>query len=577
MLNVGDVVEGRYKILDTIDTGGMGTVLLAEHVLIKRRLAIKVLHENLATDSKVVERFMNEASVAGRLGHPNIVESTDMGFTSAHVPFIVFEYLEGVLLTSEIYRVKGLTVRRALKIATQIASALDAAHSAGIVHRDLKSDNIFLVHKEEVVDHVKVLDFGVSRFMAEDAMVVGTPEYMAPEQLVTPDKVDARADIYALGVVLYEMITARRPFRNTGDTEALLHSIVHDPPPPLTRGEAPAGLQEMLFTKLLAKDPAERYQTMKEVQAAIAAFHGITRPTPANIQVPNVDGGAQTVTPVPTPVPTPTPTPIPVAEAVPRAKSYGMPIALIVLGLAAAGAGVGLLVGVPPEKQTTGSASQATIDGDAAQLALAFEAAANANQLRAEGLAMTPMLRAAVETDSVTFRDMIKTGDFTITPRAQETVEIYQRKQGATLMLKIPEDAPSAEPKAGVRYRVRGSEIVAVAGVPVKGPSVEGLVVISSPIDLEKQKAQIAKHALQATIVGLGDPVPLAGAPAEGQKLSAPIKVAGDSRPVLEVVVPVPTITVTDRMATVRLGLWGSGGALLMLGLSILLLRARSR
>jgi serine/threonine-protein kinase len=577
VLTVGDVVEGRYKILDTIDTGGMGTVLLAEHVLIKRRLAIKVLHENLATDSKVVERFMNEASVAGRLGHPNIVESTDMGFTSGHIPFIVFEYLEGVLLTSEIYRVKGLTVRRALKIANQIASALDAAHSAGIVHRDLKTDNIFLVHKEEVVDHVKVLDFGVSRFMEneESAMVVGTPEYMAPEQITTPDKVDARADIYALGVVLYEMITARRPFQsNGGDTEALLHSIVHDAPPPLTRGEAPAGLQEMLFTKLLAKDPSERYQSMKEVQGAIAAFHGITRPTPPSIQVPNIEG-AQTPTPVPTPVPTPA---VAVSEPVRKVKSYGAPIALIVLGLAAAGGGLGLMLGVPPEREVSGTTSQAQIDTSANQLALAFEAAANANQLRAEGLAMTPMLRAAVETDSATFQDMIKGGDFTITPRPRETVEIFQRKSATpALMLRIGDGISDGDPKSGVRYLARGSEIIAVAGVPVKGQSVEGLVVIASPVDLDRLKERIAQLTLQATIVGLGDPVAISGSTAQGKKLTAPIKVGGESRPVLEAVVPEPTITVTDRLASVRLALFGSGGALLLLGLSVLLLRARSR
>src|SRR4029077_4083220 len=125
---------------------------------------------------------------AGTLGHPNIVESTDMGFTANHVPYIVFEYLEGTLLTDEIYRVRGMPVRRVVKIAAQIASALSAAHRAGIVHRDLKSDNVFLTDKDDLLDHVKILDFGISRFLenemshglsgSQNGTIMGTPEFM---------------------------------------------------------------------------------------------------------------------------------------------------------------------------------------------------------------------------------------------------------------------------------------------------------------------------------------------------------------------------------------------------------------
>ncbi|HEX7702390.1 MAG TPA: serine/threonine-protein kinase, partial [Kofleriaceae bacterium] len=253
----GDIVEGRYRIIRTLGEGGMGTGFLAEHALIKRRVAIKILHPELATDANVIERFMNEARAAGTLGHPNIVESTDMGFTHNHVPYIVFEFLEGALLTDEIYRVGGLPVRRAVRIASQIASALHAAHNAGVVHRDLKSDNVFLTDKDDAFDHVKVLDFGISRFLSVDdkhkGMVMGTPEFMAPEQITDPENVDRRADIYALGVILYEMLTARRPFSNEDDPRQLLHRIVHEAPPPLMRPEVPHGLADTILTKLLAK------------------------------------------------------------------------------------------------------------------------------------------------------------------------------------------------------------------------------------------------------------------------------------------------------------------------------------
>ena len=279
VVKTGDMVEGRYRIIKTLGAGGMGTVFLAEHALIKRRVAIKILHPDLATDAHVVERFMNEARAAGTLGHPNIVESTDMGFTQDHVPYIVFEYLEGTLLTDEVYRVGGLPVRRAVWIATQIASALEAAHRANIVHRDLKSDNIFLTDKDDALDHVKVLDFGVSRFLeAEErnrAMVVGTPEFMAPEQITDPEHVDKRADIYALGVILYEMLTARRPFSVDDDPRLLMHRICTEEPPPLLRNEVPHGLSTIILDKLMAKDRKHRYQTMGDVVSALEQF--ITR------------------------------------------------------------------------------------------------------------------------------------------------------------------------------------------------------------------------------------------------------------------------------------------------------------
>ncbi|HEU4734713.1 MAG TPA: serine/threonine-protein kinase [Kofleriaceae bacterium] len=277
-LHPGDVIDGRYRILRKLADGGMGTVFLGEHLLIKRRLAIKLLHPELATDRGMVHRFLNEGSAAGTLGHPHIVESTDMGFTRDRVPYIVFEYLEGCLLTEEIWRLGRLPVARAVRIGRQIASALEAVHAAQIAHLDLKSDNVFLTHRGDALDHAKLLDFGISRFMAGDpghettqtGILVGTPEFMAPEQVTDPAAADCRADIYALGVLLYEMLTGRCPFV-ADDPRWVLHRIVHDTPPPLDR-EVPAALERLLFDGLLVKPRDRRLQTMGEITAILDAL-----------------------------------------------------------------------------------------------------------------------------------------------------------------------------------------------------------------------------------------------------------------------------------------------------------------
>jgi eukaryotic-like serine/threonine-protein kinase len=269
----GETVDGRYRVVRKLADGGMGTVFLAEHILIKRRVAIKVLHAELAADRGMLERFMNEAAAAGTLGHPHIVESTDMGFTRDGVPYIVFEYLEGCLLSEEIGRLGRLPVRRALVVARQIASALEAAHNARIAHLDLKSNNVFLTDRGDAADHAKLLDFGISRFMAADPqitqpnMLMGTPTFMAPEQVMTPDQVDCRADIYALGVLLYEMLTGRCPFVSA-DAHWVLARIIHDHPPPLDR-PVPAMLEHLLFDGLLVKSRESRLQTMGEVMAIL--------------------------------------------------------------------------------------------------------------------------------------------------------------------------------------------------------------------------------------------------------------------------------------------------------------------
>jgi serine/threonine-protein kinase len=275
-LQPGDLVDGRYRIVRKLADGGMGIVFLAEHMLIRRRVAIKLLHPELAPDRWMVRRFLNEAAAAGTLGHPHIVESTDMGFTREGVPYIVFAYLEGCLLSEEIRRLDRIPVRRAVVIARQIASALEVAHAAQIAHLDVKSDNVFLTSRGTALDHAMLIDFGISRFMALDGegtapqgVLMGTPEYMAPEQAITPDIADGRADIYALGVLLYEMLTGRCPFEDD-EPRRVLQRVIHDPPPQLDC-DVPEMLQRMVFEGMLVKSRDHRLQSMADVIAILDA------------------------------------------------------------------------------------------------------------------------------------------------------------------------------------------------------------------------------------------------------------------------------------------------------------------
>ncbi len=275
-LELGTIIDGRYRVLDSLGEGGMGTVYLAEHTMIRRHVAVKVMHADLTGEHSVIERFMNEARAAGTLGHPNIVTSTDMGFIdeARRRPYIVFEHLVGTSLTDEIYKQRRLPPQRVVEIAQQIASALGAAHASRIIHRDIKSDNVFLVEQEDSdEDFVKVLDFGISKFSelkspTRRGLAMGTPEYMAPEQIETPDTIDHRVDIYALGVIMYEMLEGRRPFLALEDPRVLLHNIVYSDPAPLS-ADVPAPLAEIV-NAMMSKAPDDRPQTAKAIEAALA-------------------------------------------------------------------------------------------------------------------------------------------------------------------------------------------------------------------------------------------------------------------------------------------------------------------
>jgi serine/threonine-protein kinase len=547
----------------------MGTVFLAEHVLIKRQVATKILRPDIG-DAAALDAFMAEARAAGGLGHPNIVACTDQGFTSGGAPYLVLEYLEGAVLTDEIYRLGGLPILRALKIAEQIASALRVAHEAGIVHRALTSDNVFLIDKHHALDGVKVLDFGVARcFEAQGSTRRGAPlsapEFMAPEQLTAPDAVDQRADVYALGVILYEMLTARRPFSDD-DRRSLLRRVVSEPPPPLLRPDLPPELEDMIVSRLLAKDPAQRPASMKEVQTALDAFVAAARPSgPSSAEI-------EAARPPPDLLPAVVLPAAAEAIALPALPGRRSPRLLwLASAVLAAGAGVGAMV---LEDQTRAAAEQAVtaaIDTDAEKLASLIDGETRAAQLRASGIAAMPMLRAAIETDAATLHDMAGS-DFIFTPMSGEVLELFQLStHGApTSMLRIPEASPPIPPVLGNQTRIarNGDRISIIAGAPVarQRAGIGGAVAISVPVDLAPLQKRIAEHARAAALIGLGEPLPLIAATGDGRAVTVPLPIAADLQAgplALAAVLPRPGIP--PELRIVGLGCWGVAGVLLAL------------
>ena len=278
---VGETLEGRYHIDKKIGEGGMGVVFAARHAVIERPLAIKVLKREAMRDQATIRRFVQEAKAASRIGHPNIVDVTDFGTTPDGLTYSVMEFVTGRTLGAVLRAEAPFPVERALKITAQIARALGAAHDKGIVHRDLKPENVFLVDRDNRTDFVKIVDFGIAKVipapganeprLTRAGAVFGTPEYMAPEQAAGRSDTDGRVDIYALGVILYEMIVGRVPLRGESMVRTLA-MVMLDPvlPPSKARPELPItpALEELMMTAL-AKKREQRFQTMGELLLAI--------------------------------------------------------------------------------------------------------------------------------------------------------------------------------------------------------------------------------------------------------------------------------------------------------------------
>lgn len=578
----GDVIEGRYRVIETLGVGSLGAVVLAEHVLIKRRVAIKVLRAELTEDPDLLDSFMNEARAAGTLGHPNIVECTDMGFTRTDEPYLVLEYLQGALLCDDVARHGAMPIRRALKVADRIASALAAAHKIGIAHRDLGSHNVFLAAKDEVIDLVKLLDFGTARLRESGGArtrrgpMAQTPDYLAPEQLTSPESVDHRADIYALGVLLYEMVTGRRPFADP-DKRVIVQGILHRAPAPIERDELPPGLTALVVDKLLAKHPAHRPASIKEVQTELTALLDATGPVSANLVAPPVAPSAE-----PSGILSHPPAELIALPMVPRRRGR---LGWLLGAVLAAALGAGLVYIEDSTASATAETASIALDLEAERLASALEAELRASQLRADGIAAAPMLRAAIETDAATLHDLLRS-ELAFEPRTGEVLEVFQHRAGAAAasMVRIPDNASSLAPVAEGHPRIAsvGDTLILTVGAPVarQHGGTGGAVALAISLELTAAKARLARLTRAAELSGFGAPLHLvAGSAAKLSEpaplvvelpLSAPLKPI-DGKASLTVELAVAPSAVSSKLRVARIACWGLTGALLAVYLASLL------
>lgn len=273
----GQIIAGRYRILRQIGEGGMGRVYLAEHVKMGRRCAFKVLAQSLVSDAEAIGRFNREAMNASRILHPNVAAVYDFGEADDGLVYLAMELVDGEPLSAICAREKVIPPERAIDIACQVAEGLIPAHELGIVHRDLKPDNIIVGTAKDGRDIVKIIDFGIAKGMEGDkqrvtrtGFIVGTPEYMSPEQLAG-DTLDGRSDLFALGCVLYRLLTGASTFAGTSMESQIQRRLTR--PPPHVRATNPEVPQwvDAVVARAMEREPADRYQTAVELRDALRA------------------------------------------------------------------------------------------------------------------------------------------------------------------------------------------------------------------------------------------------------------------------------------------------------------------
>lgn len=329
---IGTVLEGRYELVARLGEGGVGWVYRAKHLRLGTDVAIKMLQAPYDHHESLRPRFEREAQALAQLRHPNIVTMTDYSVADGR-PYLVMERLEGRTL-AELLEHGPLPEARARRILRQVLDALIYAHGRGFAHRDLKPSNIFLVELPTDPDHVKILDFGFVKLMRDvdggkrpaltvSGIAFGTPSYMCPEQ-ATGAPTDPRADLYSAGIVLYEMLSGRRPF--VGEIPEVIRAHLTEPVPRLVVGEREAGRELRAFLeRALAKAPADRFQTAGEMRAALDAL-----PTPGLVRESELRALEQAPT-VPPPAPVRGAAQAPGPPAPRRSRPVGIVIAIILL------------------------------------------------------------------------------------------------------------------------------------------------------------------------------------------------------------------------------------------------------
>lgn len=285
IIQPGEILASKYRIDGVLGVGGMGTVLAATHLELEQRVAIKLPHAAQISEATLATRFMREGKNAARIRSDHVARVLDVGRTEAGVPFLVMEYLEGHDLSQHLKARGRLPLADSIDIVLQACDAVAAAHAVGIVHRDLKPANLFLEQRNDASHHVKILDFGISKVLADDPAaleaaltsttgIIGSPMYMSPEQMIAARHVDTRTDVWSLGLILFKCLTGQTPWPS-GNAFELAARIARDPPikPRALMPDMPEGL-ELAILRCLEKDRVHRTASALDLAIAIAPFDG---------------------------------------------------------------------------------------------------------------------------------------------------------------------------------------------------------------------------------------------------------------------------------------------------------------